>query len=100
MIDNIFISKFRNENCSVCSLINGLSERDAEELSLFNIIVLDNRNEFYCYRDICKHSLNEFETSLGHEAWENVFRNTDNDTNTIFNNFLILSSGNFVLVFL
>jgi hypothetical protein len=26
--------------------------------------------------------------SLGYEAWENVFSNNDNDTNTIFNNFL------------
>jgi len=26
--------------------------------------------------------------SLSYEAWENVFSNNDNDTNTIFNNFL------------
>jgi len=32
--------------------------------------------------------LNEFQTSLSYEAWENVFRNNDNDTNTTFNNFL------------
>ena len=34
------------------------------------------------------HSLNEFQTSLSYEAWENVFSNNDNDTNTTFNNFL------------
>jgi len=30
--------------------------------------------------------LNEFQTNLSHEAWENVFSN--NDTNIILNNFL------------
>jgi hypothetical protein len=33
-------------------------------------------------------SINEFQTSWSYEAWENVFRNNDNDTNTIINNFL------------
>jgi len=87
MIDSIFINKFKNENYSVSSLINGLSDHDAQVLSLFNIIVPDDRNEFYSYRKISEHSLNEFQTSLRHEAWENVFSNNDNDTNTIFNNF-------------
>ena len=49
-IDNIFINKFKNENYSVSSLINGLSNHDVEVLSLFNIIVPDARNEFYFYR--------------------------------------------------
>jgi hypothetical protein len=40
------------------------------------------------YWKISKHLLNEFQTSLSHEPWENVFSNNDNDTNTIFNNFL------------
>ena len=37
---------------------------------------------------INKHSLNEFQTSLSFETWENVFSNNDNGTNTAFNNFL------------
>ena len=32
--------------------------------------------------------LNEFQTSLSHEAWKNVFSNNDNDKNTIFKYFL------------
>jgi endonuclease/exonuclease/phosphatase family metal-dependent hydrolase len=52
MIDNIFINKFKNENYSVSSLINGLSDHDAQVLSLFNIIVPDGRNEFYSYRKL------------------------------------------------
>jgi hypothetical protein len=43
MIDNIFINKYENENYSVSSLINGLSDHDAQVLSLFNIIVPDDK---------------------------------------------------------
>jgi hypothetical protein len=87
-IDNIFINKFKNENYSVFPLINGLSNHDAQVLNLFNIIAPDDRNEFHFYRKISKHSLNEFQTSLSYETWENVHSNNDNDTNTIFNNCL------------
>jgi len=44
MIDNIFINKFKNENYSVYPLINGLSDHDAQVLSLFNIFLPDDRN--------------------------------------------------------
>ena len=50
------------------------------------IIVPDDRSELYSYREISTHSLNEFQTNLSYEAWENVF--SDNDTDTTFNNFL------------
>jgi hypothetical protein len=70
MIDNIFINKFKNENYSVSPLIDGLSDHDAQVLNLFNIIVPDDRNEFYSCRKISKHLLNEFQISLSCEAWE------------------------------
>ncbi len=38
--------------------------------------------------NINKYSLKEFQTNLNYEAWEYVFSNNDNDTNTTFNNFL------------
>jgi hypothetical protein len=95
MIDNIFTNKFKNENYSVYSLINGLSDHDAQVLSLSDIIVPDDRNELYSYRKISTHSLNEFQTSLSYEAWENAFSNNDNDTNTTLNNFLNTFLGTF-----
>jgi hypothetical protein len=88
MIDNIFINKFKNGSYSVYSLINVLSNHDAQVLSLSNIILPDDRNKFYSYRKISKHSLNEFQTSLSYEAWENIFSNNDNETNTVFSYFL------------
>jgi hypothetical protein len=54
----------------------------------YDIIVPDDRNELYSYRKISLHSMNEFQTSLSYEIWENVFSTNDNDSNTIFNNFL------------
>jgi hypothetical protein len=87
-IDNIFINKFKYENYKVYSLINGLSDHDAQALSLPDPNVPDNRNELYTCRKINVHSLNEFQIKLSHEAWGNVFSNNDKDKNTIFNNFL------------
>jgi hypothetical protein len=86
MIDNIFINKLKNVNYSVYFLINGLSDHDAQVLSLSDIMVPDNRDELYSYHEISTHSLHEFWTNLSYEAWENVFN--DNDTDTAFNNFL------------
>jgi len=63
MIDNIFSNKFKNESYSVYSLINGLSDNDAQVLSLSNIILPDNRNEFFSYRKISKYLLDEFQSS-------------------------------------
>ena len=56
-------------------------------LNLPDIIIPDGRNEYYSYRNISKYSLNEFQTSLSYEAWEDVFSSNDSDTNTVFNNF-------------
>ena len=86
LIDNIFINKLTNINYSVYPLINGLSDHDAQVLNLLDITVLDERKELYSYRKINTYSLNEFQTKLSYETWETVFN--DNDTDTIFNNFL------------
>jgi len=59
----------------------------------------DDTNEFYSYRKISKHSLNEFQTSLSHETQEDVFSNNDNDANIIFNNFLNTFLRNFYASF-
>ena len=89
IIDNIFLDTLRNENYSISLLINGLSDHDAQVLSLLNITAPNDNNELYSYRTINKHSLEEFQINLSYETWENVFNNNNNnDTNRIFNNFL------------
>ena len=88
IIDNIFLDTLRNENYSISPLINGLSDHDAQVLSLLNITAPNDNNELYSYRTINKHSLEEFQINLSYETWENVFNNNNNDTNSIFNNFV------------
>jgi hypothetical protein len=88
MIDNIFINKFKNENYTVSPLINGLSNHDAQLLNLCNITIPDYNDKFYFYRRISKHSPDEFQTSFSYEMWENISNNNDDDTNTLYNNFL------------
>ena len=51
-----------------------MAYHDAQVLTLSDIVP-DDRNELHSYRKISKHSLNEFQTSLSYEAWENVFSN-------------------------
>jgi len=99
MIDNIFINKFRNENYLLSPRINSLSDHDAQVRSLFSIITLDDTNEFYSYKKIGKHSINEFQASLSYETWEDVFSNNDDDTNIISYNFLITFLRNFYACF-
>jgi len=65
MIDNIFINKFKNENYSVYSLINGLPDHDVQVLSISDITVPNDGNELYSYRGISIHSIN---TSYGHHS--------------------------------
>ena len=67
-IDNVFINKFKHENYKVHSLINRLSDHDAQILRLPDTSIPNNRNELYTYREINAHSLNEFQINLSHEA--------------------------------
>ena len=54
---------------------------------------------FIPIKKISKHSINEFQASLSYETWEDVFSNNNDDTNTIFNNFLNTFLKKFMLVF-
>jgi exonuclease III len=60
--DNIFINKFKYEKYKVYSLDNGLSNHDAQVLSLPDTNIPDTRHELYTYRKINTHPLNEFQT--------------------------------------
>ena len=87
-IDNVFINKFKNENYKAYSLINGLSDHDAQVLILPDTDTLDDRNDLHTYRKINEHLLNEFQMKLSYEPWGTVFNKNSRDTNIIFNNFL------------
>jgi hypothetical protein len=63
-----------------------MSDHDAQIIVIHNLHVQNCNNHFYFSQKIDKCSIIDFNTKLSYESWEDIF--TDNDVNTIFNNFL------------
>jgi hypothetical protein len=84
MIDNIFIDVSRNY--IIKSHINGLSDHDAQILTIFNFFVPIINADPYYIRIINKNAITEFQLQLSWERWEDIFG--ENDVNSMFNNFL------------
>ena len=87
LIDNIYIDTHVHQ-FSVSSLINGLSDHDAQVITLSNISCSTNKKQYSYFRTVNTSSLREFTNLLSYENWEDVFQNTNDDANIIFNNFL------------
>jgi hypothetical protein len=64
-IDNFLIDKHRNEISSITSLPNGLSDHDAQLLSLNNILLLESSSYPVIRRLITEHTIQEFKINLG-----------------------------------
>jgi hypothetical protein len=73
-------------NFSVFPLINGLSYHDAQILSLTHFSILTPECFSSSFRRIDYDSISKFTDLLSYENWEDVF--TDNNVNSLFNNFL------------
>ena len=83
-IDNIFVDERRKYTIKQC--INGLSDHDAQLLTLNDLEqpVSDSKP---CYiRNINKITIAEFQSLLSEKLWEDVFENSD--VNIMFKNFL------------
>jgi hypothetical protein len=88
-IDNIFINVTKFKEFSVYPIINGLSDHDAQGLSLHNLINSKNneRNNNFSYkRKIDSNSINDFNTKLSYESWKEVF--DEEDVDQMFKKFL------------
>jgi len=85
-IDNICIDTFKFSNFKVYLSINGLSDHDAQSIILHKILEQNSNTYFYYNQKRDKLSIIDFNTKLSYESWEDIF--TENDVNTIFNNFL------------
>jgi hypothetical protein len=84
-IDNIFIDLSRNFTKN--SLINGLSDHDAQLVIANNVIIpVQEATSMYARNDN-SYTIDEFLSCLSNESWENIFGGSD--TNVIFNNFLL-----------
>jgi hypothetical protein len=85
-VDKIFICKFKKDDYTVYPLVNGLSNHDALIIIIYNITTQNYMNYFYISRNTDKFSVLDFKIKISYESWTNVF--TDDDVNTMFNNFL------------
>jgi hypothetical protein len=81
-IDNIFINTLKFSDFTLSPIINGLSDHNAQRITICNIFE-QNCNTYFCFnRRIDKSSTIDFNNKLSYESWEDIF--ADNDVNTIF----------------
>jgi hypothetical protein len=72
LIDNIYINAYQSE-FSVYPLINGLSDHDAQVITLNNIFTSVPNQVFFYTRNINNHSISKFLYILSYKNWEDVF---------------------------
>jgi len=90
-IDNIFIDNSKISIYTVSPFFNGLSDHDAQLLTIKDINLQSQDHYVYTTRNINSYSINEFKISLSYETWDCVFSfNNDPDVDTLFNSFLTL----------
>jgi hypothetical protein len=69
LIDNIFINTYKHEEFAVYTLVNGLSDHDAQVISMSSTSVYDSGKLYYYNRKFDKYSINEFKLQLSYELW-------------------------------
>ena len=84
LIDNIFVDNRRYYTTKLC--INGLSDHDAQLITLNNFSLPIGSIEPSYIRNINQNTIAEFQLQLSWEQWDNIFGN--NNVNDMFNKFL------------
>jgi hypothetical protein len=92
-IDNIFINHDKMGDYSIRPIINGLSDHDAQSISVHSFSIRPPPKKFKIIRGINEQTINDFLINLSYENWDAVF-STD-DVNKIFNSFLDTYLKNF-----
>ena len=88
-IDNILIDTSEILNCTVSPFFNGLSDHDAQILTIKDTNLQSQGHYVYTTKNINNYSINEFKISLSYETWNCVFSlNNNPDVDTLFNSFL------------
>jgi len=85
-IDNIFIDTHKMSEYSICQIINGLSDHDAQSISIHSFNLEPPPKKYRFFRKINEYTLNDFLTKLSYEKWDSVF--STEDVNKMFNSFL------------
>jgi hypothetical protein len=88
-IDNIFIDIHKITSYIVCPLYNGLSDHDAQLLTIKDVSLQISNHLTYTIRNIHKYSIEDFKIRLSYESWDSIFNNNGNrDVDSLFNMFL------------
>jgi hypothetical protein len=85
-LHSIFINTIKVNDFIFHSLINGISDHDAQIIVLHDIITRNESNCLYFTRKFNKSLALDFNIKLSHESWDSVF--CYNDVNLSINNFL------------
>jgi hypothetical protein len=83
LIDNIITDNRRNYKIEQC--VNGLSDQDAQLITINNAVVLKEIQGYYHNREINNSTMVDFQLLLSWKCWQEIFGNTD--VNNMFNSF-------------
>jgi hypothetical protein len=72
-IDNIFIDITKYDYHTVLSLHNGLSDPEAQLLTIVPPLKNKNESQTYSYRKTDKYTASEFMLQLSYESWDEIF---------------------------
>jgi hypothetical protein len=86
-IDNIFINVLHSSNFIITPVINGLSDHDAQLLTITEINLTKNMPP-KTIRNMHKNSIMEFQIKLSYKLWDNVINNDNDNVDILFNSFL------------
>jgi hypothetical protein len=79
-------------------VVNGLSDHDAQLLTLNNFTFQVQKGQHYSKRQLNRINIENFNLKLSYETWDDVF--TDGGIDNIFNNFLNTYLRVFTVAFL
>ena len=85
-IDNNFIDIHKMSNYSICPIINGLSDQDAQFISIHSFNIRPPPKKYRFIRKINEYTFNDFRIKLKYENWDTVF--STEDVNKMFNSIL------------
>ena len=86
-IENIFINTTHEGVYSTYPITNGLSDHDGQLIHFHNLMIQTDHRVTRCIHDFNDNNIQDFNTKLSFETWENVFDDEGTDINRIFNNF-------------
>jgi hypothetical protein len=72
-IEGMFIDKYKFKNYSIFSMPDGLSDHDAQLLTLNNLKIQNTKSYSYIKQQINKASMENFKLNLSYETWEEIF---------------------------